>query len=67
MKPWEDEKTVRQFQRMSANKSIKSAADLIKFSLEILISSIKEDHPRIKPAQLRKEMQRILYWEEFKI
>jgi hypothetical protein len=62
MKPWEDEKTVRQFQRMSANDSVKYAADLIKFSLGILSSSIKEEYPHIRPSQLRKEMQRLLYW-----
>jgi hypothetical protein len=61
MKPWEDEKTVKLFQKMSANESMKYACDLIRFSLEILISIIKTEHPKWKEGQIRKEMEKILY------
>ena len=63
MKPWEDEKTIREFQRMSPNKSLKYAAELIKFSLKILYFSIKEEHPRWKSRRIREEMEKILFWE----
>lgn len=61
MKPWEDEKTVKLFQKMDANKSIKYACDLIKFSLKILFDSIKEEHPEWSTWQIKREMEKILY------
>lgn len=61
MKPWEDEKTVQQFRRMSGTKSAKIGFDLTDSALHILISGIRAKQPKIRKKEFAKKIEHCIW------